>query len=367
MAIAKSTNLTLILLAVGGAFGAIAPTRIKPILPTTALTSMQTSTETSSTTETDLAFSYPGFGLPTSPFTGSASTTASSTSVSGLDTSPCTSAISSSSYIPSIAQSIPPYLPLSSASISDTSTTSQVSVSSSTSTFPQAPLPPSVPTTYPSSSRAGQCSESTQCSHNATITISFMSTATITKTVSLSFSSNSPAAPITRSASPSVSTESCDSTALGWGNTTSDIILSTALTSAEPSESGLGYPTPETLTAALPATNSNSGVTYGSVSSSSEYGNSGNASTNSGGSHSRTLTGPLTQNPSPSLTITSHSGIGVTTSTSTTITIRTSQSTSTSTNGAPTRTGGVGRLDLEFETVFATCLFAIVWVLVFGL
>ncbi|OAP56009.1 hypothetical protein AYL99_10161 [Fonsecaea erecta] len=322
-----------------------------------------TNTMASSTTETDIAFSYPGFSLPTSSPVGPASTAASWIPV---DSSPYTSTIGPSYYSPSIALSVPSYLP-SFASSSDTlCITTLVSALSSTRS---SSLPP--PVTCPSSIPGAICSEGPQCSNNTTITISITSTSYVTTILNLTLTTSSPGALLTHSASIPVSGESCHCTEPGWENVTSSIVVSTAPTTEQPTGSGLGYPTPVTLPSAGSTTASNSGVTSESIPSSSETTSASSNSNSNSNSESEssswiTLTGPITQSQAPSPTITSHSSAGVT---STTITTHTSPSTSTSTSttGLPAPTGGARSLEFQFEAIIATCLLGIVWGLVFGL
>ncbi|KIW82916.1 hypothetical protein Z517_02159 [Fonsecaea pedrosoi CBS 271.37] len=352
---------------VGGGFGATMSTTINPTCSTVAETSTPSDIEPASTTWADITFSYPVLSSDTcvSP----ACTPKYSTFATGVDSSPCTSDISSSSYTPSNAISAPSYLLPSFASGSDSySATSLVSPLTGTqSTYTQVSLTPTA--TCTSGVSGSGCPEGPDCSHNTTITISITSTSYVTTTVHSSFPSNSPGGPATHSVSTS---ESCQSTTTDGGNATGTIVISTSVTSGQQSDSGLGYPTPNppliTLTSAGSAT----------LSSSSAYGNSGygsSISTSDTGA-SITITGPVTQSqsPSPPLTFTSHSITSYTTSTGigTTITTLTSRSTSTgtgtSTNLLPSQTGGAGELALPFEGLdMATVLFVSGWILVLGL
>ncbi|KAH0842509.1 hypothetical protein FOPE_07455 [Fonsecaea pedrosoi] len=346
---------------VGGGFGATMSTTINPTCSIVAETSTLSEIEPASTTWADITFSYPGF--TSDPCVSPACTPKYSTFATGVDSSPCTSDISSSSYTPSIAISAPSYPLPSFASGSDTySATSLVSPLTGTqSTYTQVSLSPT--TTCTSGVFGSGCPEGPDCSHNTTITISITSTSYVTTTVHSSFPSNSPGHPDTDSVSTS---EPCQSTTTDGGNVTGTIVISTPVTSGLHSGSGLGYPTPTppliTLTSAGSATHSSS--------SSSAYGNSGygsSISTSDTGA-SITITGPVTQSqsPSPPLTFTSHSITSYTTSTGigTTITTLTSRSTSTgtgtSTNLLPSQTGGAGELALPFEGLdMVTVLFVV--------
>ncbi|OAL34463.1 hypothetical protein AYO20_06306 [Fonsecaea nubica] len=326
-------------------------TTINPTCSTVAETSTLSDIEPASTTWADITFSYPGFTSDTcvSP----ACTPKYSTFATVVDSSPCTSDISSSSYTPSIAISAPSYPLPSFASGSDTySATSLVSPLTGTqSTYTQASLAPI--TTCTSGVLGSGCPEGPGCSHNTTITISITSTSYVTTTVHSSFPSNSPGGPDTHSVSTS---ESCESTTTDWQN-----------------RLGISHPNPPlvTLTSAGSATHSSS-------SSSSTYGTSGYGSSinTSDTGAPITITGPVTQSqsPSPPLTFTSHSITSYPTSTGigTTITTMTSRSISTSagtsTNLLPSQTGGAGELALPFEGLdMATVLFVSAWILVLGL
>ncbi|KIW94446.1 uncharacterized protein Z519_04422 [Cladophialophora bantiana CBS 173.52] len=349
--------------AVCGAFGATVSTSINLNCP-------------APTTEAGSVISDPGSTSFSSLFADSSSTTTPSTSASDPVSFPCTSAINSSSYAPSVPYSAPAYPLPSLASSSDPSfATPLASIFPSThSTHSQVPSSPhpSAPSVYTSSTVESRCLESPHCYRNTAITISITSTSYVTTTITSSLPTSIPGAPTLHFTLTSAFTGACQSTFQAWESTKSSIAISTGLTSAQQSSFSPGYPTLVTLTSAGSITSSNSWSSYESSDSSSGDGYGTSQSTRDGGgiggsSDVNTSTGPQTQTKSQSLPVTTHASTPVTTGSITSITSRTSESTSTSTDAVPTQTGGVGILDFRYEAIFATCLLTTVWVLILGL